>query len=246
MLAQWLPPNPAHGLLRRGLLSDDRDSGICKVSGQTVSNNCFHGCANVCSKSRPLMTVNLASNQVAYGGTTRPREIRACHSAEGRRRNTYEHEYFSFVFLLFGRRSAAVFPYCTRNINMATRKKRSKTKRTSKEVKQIKTDTPSKANQLKEARKRYTASKSAKGSTSARFRPPHPSVVLRQKLRSTTPAVAVPDRRNQTFAAFPCSAAPAGREFNAPRRWLRMPIEIEAVEHAAMLVDKLIRDVVTV
>ena len=48
---------------------------------------------------------------------------------------------------------------------MATRKKRSKTKRTNKKVKQTKK--PSMTDQLKEARKRYTVSKSAKGTTSA-------------------------------------------------------------------------------
>ena len=50
---------------------------------------------------------------------------------------------------------------------MATRKKRSKTKRASKKVKRTKTDKPSMTDQLKEARKRYTVSKSAKGTTSA-------------------------------------------------------------------------------
>ena len=50
---------------------------------------------------------------------------------------------------------------------MATRKKRSKTKRTNKKVKQTKAEKPSMTDQLKEARKRYTVSKSAKGSTSA-------------------------------------------------------------------------------
>jgi len=71
------------------------------------------------------------------------------------------------LFWLFGRRLATVFRYCTGDTNMATRKKRSKTKRASKKVKQTKTDKPSMTEQLKEARKRYTVSKSAKGTTSA-------------------------------------------------------------------------------
>ncbi len=50
---------------------------------------------------------------------------------------------------------------------MATRKKKAKAKRTNKKVKQTKADKPSMTDQLREARKRYTASKSSKGSTSA-------------------------------------------------------------------------------
>jgi len=50
---------------------------------------------------------------------------------------------------------------------MTTRKKRTKAKRANKKVKQTKTDKPSMTDQLKEARKRYTVSKSSKGSTSA-------------------------------------------------------------------------------
>lgn len=50
---------------------------------------------------------------------------------------------------------------------MATRKKKAKVKRTNKTVKQTTADKPSMTDQLKEARKRYTVSKSSKGSTSA-------------------------------------------------------------------------------
>jgi len=50
---------------------------------------------------------------------------------------------------------------------MATRKKKAKAKRTNKKVKQAKADKPSMTDQLREARKRYTVSKSSKGSTSA-------------------------------------------------------------------------------
>ena len=50
---------------------------------------------------------------------------------------------------------------------MATRKKRTKAKRTNKKVKQVKADKPSMTDQLREARKRYTVSKSSMGSTSA-------------------------------------------------------------------------------
>jgi len=50
---------------------------------------------------------------------------------------------------------------------MATRKKRTKVKRASKNAKRTKADKPSMTDQLKEARKRYTVSKSSKGSTSA-------------------------------------------------------------------------------
>ena len=50
---------------------------------------------------------------------------------------------------------------------MATRKKHTKVKRASKNVKRTKTDKPSMTDQLKVARKRYTVSKSSKGSTSA-------------------------------------------------------------------------------
>jgi len=50
---------------------------------------------------------------------------------------------------------------------MATRKKRTKAKRTNKKVKQAKAVKPSMTDQLREARKRYTTSKSSKGSTSA-------------------------------------------------------------------------------
>ena len=50
---------------------------------------------------------------------------------------------------------------------MTTRKKKAKAKRTNRKVKQTKTDKPSMTEQLKEARKRYTVSKSSKGSTSA-------------------------------------------------------------------------------
>jgi len=50
---------------------------------------------------------------------------------------------------------------------MITRKKRTKAKRTNKKLKQTKTDKPSMTDQLNEARKRYTVSKSSKGSTSA-------------------------------------------------------------------------------
>ena len=50
---------------------------------------------------------------------------------------------------------------------MATRKKRTKVKRASKNTKRTKTDKPSMTDQLKVARKRYTVSKSSKGSTSA-------------------------------------------------------------------------------
>jgi len=71
------------------------------------------------------------------------------------------------LFWLFGRRLAAVFRYCTGETNMATRKKKAKAKRTNKKVKQAKTDKPSMTDQLKEARTRYTVSKSSKGSTSA-------------------------------------------------------------------------------
>ena len=49
---------------------------------------------------------------------------------------------------------------------MATRKKRSKAKRAHK-AKKTETAKPNMAEQLKEARKRYTVSKSAKGTTSA-------------------------------------------------------------------------------
>ena len=50
---------------------------------------------------------------------------------------------------------------------MATRKKRTKTKRANTKVKRTKTDKTSMTDQLKIARKRYTVSKSSKGSTSA-------------------------------------------------------------------------------
>lgn len=50
---------------------------------------------------------------------------------------------------------------------MTTRKKKTKANRTIKKVKQTKADKPSMTDQLKEARKRNTASKSSKGSTSA-------------------------------------------------------------------------------
>ncbi len=50
---------------------------------------------------------------------------------------------------------------------MATRKKRTTPKRTNKKVKQTKAEKPSMTDQLREARKRYTVSKSSKGSTSA-------------------------------------------------------------------------------
>ena len=50
---------------------------------------------------------------------------------------------------------------------MATRKKKAKAKRTAKSEKQAKVEKPSMTDQLREARKRYTASKSSKGSTSA-------------------------------------------------------------------------------
>ena len=50
---------------------------------------------------------------------------------------------------------------------MATRKKKTTAKRTDKKVKRTQTDKPSMTDQLREARKRYTASKSSKGSTSA-------------------------------------------------------------------------------
>ena len=50
---------------------------------------------------------------------------------------------------------------------MATREKRATPKRTSKKVKQATADKPSMTDQLREARKRYTVSKSSKGSTSA-------------------------------------------------------------------------------
>jgi hypothetical protein len=67
---------------------------------------------------------------------------------------------------LFGRRLAAIFRYCTGDINMATRKTRSKTKRAAK-VKNTNTAKPTMTEQLREAQKRYTVSKSAKDSTSA-------------------------------------------------------------------------------
>ena len=50
---------------------------------------------------------------------------------------------------------------------MATPKKKANAKRTSKKVKRTKADKPSMTEQLKEARKRYTVSKSAKGTASA-------------------------------------------------------------------------------
>ena len=50
---------------------------------------------------------------------------------------------------------------------MATPKKKVNAKRTNKKVKRTKTDKPSMTEQLTEARKRYTVSKSSKGSTSA-------------------------------------------------------------------------------
>ena len=50
---------------------------------------------------------------------------------------------------------------------MATPKKKAKAKRTNKKVNQAETDKPSMTDQLKEARTRYTVSKSSKGSTSA-------------------------------------------------------------------------------
>lgn len=50
---------------------------------------------------------------------------------------------------------------------MATRKKRATKKRTNKKVKKVSAAKPTMTEQLKEARKGYTASKSSKGSTSA-------------------------------------------------------------------------------
>jgi len=50
---------------------------------------------------------------------------------------------------------------------MATPKKKVNAKRTNNKVKRTKTDKPSMTEQLTEARKRYTVSKSSKGSTSA-------------------------------------------------------------------------------
>ena len=50
---------------------------------------------------------------------------------------------------------------------MATRKKRTKSKRTDKKVKRTTTEKPAMTDQLREARKRYTISKSAKGTASA-------------------------------------------------------------------------------
>jgi hypothetical protein len=65
------------------------------------------------------------------------------------------------LFWLFGRRLAVVFRYCTGETNMAIRKKKMKTKRTNNKVKQTRVDKPSMTDQLKEARKRYTVSKSS-------------------------------------------------------------------------------------
>ena len=50
---------------------------------------------------------------------------------------------------------------------MATKKKGTSKKRAAKKVKRTATDKPTMTDQLKEARKRYTVSKSAKGTTSA-------------------------------------------------------------------------------
>ena len=50
---------------------------------------------------------------------------------------------------------------------MTTRKKKANVKRTNKEAKRTETDKPSMMDQLREARKRYTVSKSANGTTSA-------------------------------------------------------------------------------